>query len=185
MSSVVELGLALLPEVAQVCPHLQLHEDGVAGGSPHPHACDAAQRAGASCSGNRKRQQPVKVTSSCMKTGSPAAARARTSAMPLGGSSNTTGPLPSALPSAMATARPARLSPAQRHKTCCVVWQLIGLPNPFPTPCTTVYETELMLLSQHLSSPTSVEHAAAATQVGLAAEKVRCPEKNALHKICL
>lgn len=51
-------------------------------------------------------------TSSCMKTGSPAAARARTSVIPLGGSSNTTGPLPRALPSAMATARPARLSPA-------------------------------------------------------------------------
>lgn len=51
-------------------------------------------------------------TSSCINTGSPSAAWLRMSATPLSGNSNTTGPFPNALPSAMATARPSNDSPA-------------------------------------------------------------------------
>jgi len=106
--------------------YLQLHEDGVAKRPAPAHERTRYSHWMPSDTMCRN----VERTSSCMKTGSPSAARPRMSAMPELGSSNTTGPLPRALPSAMATARPARLSPAgDMHFSTCSVRRYMGSSN--------------------------------------------------------
>lgn len=116
--------------------YLQLHEDGVANRRAPAHERTRYSHWMPSDTMCRN----VDHTSSCMKTGSPSAARPRMSAMPELGSSNTTGPLPRALPSAMATARPARLSPAgDMHLSMCSVRLYMGsstppAPRPVPYP---------------------------------------------------